>query len=399
MSHSPESGPVSSGDNLEREQGPTTPQIQIPSSEAVGEAIVETKSVENTQSEQHEFKPISCPQCDSRRFTVIPGNPVTAKCFETDCGHVYPLTEAQEQSEPKNSAENTDIETPPKPSSSPSKPITDEAEERRARGGRPAKKPKQSQKRSYAGSKVDLLLEKAEKGELSIAPVPDQGTLERGTDELIYDGPDALVRATHQAAKLAAKFGEDFEAKWFLETEWLRSLRIDHRGCERVKYALRWRPRYLATLALSGSVILAAKRAQVSPETVMPHRVNDKDFAAQVDAARAYHGQLLLDVCMKSAIEGDCEPVYWQGIKVGHIRKYDSRLRVEMLRAYHPTLFKTPGNNVNVNVDNRKVTIMTPEWESEIQNRRFEAQRKAAELESGSRDEKPITIAELTQGQ
>ena len=53
---------------------------------------------------------------------------------------------------------------------------------------------------------------------------------------------------------------------------------------------------------------------------------------------------LLHDVTMKSAIEGDCEPVFWQGIPVGHVRKVDNRLRIELLRAHLPAKFKTPGS-------------------------------------------------------
>jgi hypothetical protein len=53
--------------------------------------------------------------------------------------------------------------------------------------------------------------------------------------------------------------------------------------------------------------------------------------------------ELLHDVSMRSAIEGDCEPVFWQGIQVGHIRKFDNRLRIEMLRVHMPGKFKTPG--------------------------------------------------------
>jgi hypothetical protein len=45
---------------------------------------------------------------------------------------------------------------------------------------------------------------------------------------------------------------------------------------------------------------------------------------------------------MQSAIEGECEPIFWQGIEVGHFRKIDNRLRIEMLRAKCLKPFKTP---------------------------------------------------------
>jgi hypothetical protein len=45
--------------------------------------------------------------------------------------------------------------------------------------------------------------------------------------------------------------------------------------------------------------------------------------------------------------------VFWQGIAVGHIRKYDDRLRVELLRAHMPRTFKSPsyGGNLAVNLN------------------------------------------------
>jgi hypothetical protein len=36
------------------------------------------------------------------------------------------------------------------------------------------------------------------------------------------------------------------------------------------------------------------------------------------------------------------------GVPVSYIRKYDSKLRIEMLRAYRPDRFKTAGVNVNI---------------------------------------------------
>jgi hypothetical protein len=38
------------------------------------------------------------------------------------------------------------------------------------------------------------------------------------------------------------------------------------------------------------------------------------------------------------------------GRRVGYVRKYDSKLQIEMLRAYKPDTFKTAGVNVNVGI-------------------------------------------------
>jgi hypothetical protein len=112
----------------------------------------------------------------------------------------------------------------------------------------------------------------------------------------------------------------------------------------------------------------------VSPQTVALHRREDPDFETQVVAALAHAIELLYDVTMRSAIEGDCEPVFWQGIEVGHIKKFDNRLRVELLRAHLPGKFETPGaQQPLVAGDNNKVMIMTPERQDELIRLRREA--------------------------
>jgi hypothetical protein len=84
------------------------------------------------------------------------------------------------------------------------------------------------------------------------------------------------------------------------------------------------------------------KAARVCYNTVRAHERNDPEFAAQLKEAEEEGAQLLHDVCFKSALEGDLEPVYWKGQVVGHVRKIDNRLRIEMLRAHMPSKFKTP---------------------------------------------------------
>ena len=43
---------------------------------------------------------------------------------------------------------------------------------------------------------------------------------------------------------------------------------------------------------------------------------------------------------MQRCLEGDVEPIYWQGIVVvDHVRKFGSRLQIEMLRALMPNTF------------------------------------------------------------
>jgi len=133
-------------------------------------------------------------------------------------------------------------------------------------------------------------------------------------------------------------------------------------------------PRFLATVAMTHSVMAGARNAKVSPQTVALHRREDPDFERQVVAALAHAIELLHDVTMRSAIEGDYEPVFWQGIEVGHIKKFDNRMQIELLRAHMPHLFKTPGSHAPVTSGNdNKGMIMTPERQDELIRLRREA--------------------------
>ena len=85
---------------------------------------------------------------------------------------------------------------------------------------------------------------------------------------------------------------------------------------------------------------MAARAAKVGHSTAEYHLKNDPDFAAQAEAAKR---RTPLIYCtqgaMQRCLEGDCEPVFWQGIEIGHVRKFDSRLTVELLRAHMPERF------------------------------------------------------------
>ena len=117
------------------------------------------------------------------------------------------------------------------------------------------------------------------------------------------------------------------------------------------------------------------KAAHVSYNTVKLHERNDPDFAAQLKEAEEEGAQLLHGVCFKAALEGNVEPVFFQGQIVGHIRKYDSRMQIELLRAHMPHLFKTPGSHAPVisGDNNNKGMIMTAERQDELIAARREA--------------------------
>ena len=62
------------------------------------------------------------------------------------------------------------------------------------------------------------------------------------------------------------------------------------------------------------------------------------------------------------------------GIEVGHIKKFDNRLRIELLRAHLPSKFKTPGSGQPLIAgDNNKVVIFDAAKRAEMVAARQEA--------------------------
>lgn len=114
-------------------------------------------------------------------------------------------------------------------------------------------------------------------------------------------------------------------------------------------------------------MMFALAAAKTSYNTFRAHQRNDPDFAAQVREAEEEGAELLHDACWKATVEGEIEPVYWQGEVVGHVRKFDSRLRIEMLRAHMPDRFKTPGQAaVNISAPGAQVLVIGPEEQAEL---------------------------------
>jgi hypothetical protein len=101
--------------------------------------------------------------------------------------------------------------------------------------------------------------------------------------------------------------------------------------------------------------------------------------------------------------KGVCEPVFWQGIPVGHIIKYDNRLRVELLRAHMPRQFRTPGHGPGVNVNigqgaggtfNSTTVIVDATVRDELVALRQEALR---EIAAGQASKEPLKLVEATE--
>jgi hypothetical protein len=133
----------------------------------------------------------------------------------------------------------------------------------------------------------------------------------------------------------------------------------------RVRVAVAWRIRWLCAYAMNASKAMACRDARVGHSTADYHLKNDPDFAAQAEEVKDHALDLLHTRCMQRAIEGDCEPVYWQGEVVGRIRKFDSRFQIEMLRAHMPDKFKAPGSGQSINVQG-DILVLTEEARAKL---------------------------------
>jgi hypothetical protein len=86
---------------------------------------------------------------------------------------------------------------------------------------------------------------------------------------------------------------------------------------------------------------------------------HDSDFAEQWEATESHATELILGRAFQRALEGDCEPIYYKGVVVGHVKKFDTSLQIAMLRAFMPERFKTPGQQpANINTGQQNILVL-----------------------------------------
>jgi hypothetical protein len=181
-------------------------------------------------------------------------------------------------------------------------------------------------------------------------PVPKPGFNTTVVEKAIAAGPAGIRQAQRIALKHAEKFHEDAVDHWRKETDFLKTWTDSSDSFYRVRarWAKAWRPRFLAALSMTHCVQLSCRSAKVSRDTAYEHRKRDPEFAKQWDEAVEHAIDLLHARTFQRALEGDLEPVFFMGMPVGYTRKFSDKLQIEMLRAYRPDRFKSPGTNVNI---------------------------------------------------
>lgn len=98
--------------------------------------------------------------------------------------------------------------------------------------------------------------------------------------------------------------------------------------------------KFLRALARTGSVPLAAKTAGLSVEPVLELREEDPAFAERWREAEELAGAALEAEARRRAVDGVEEPVFYQGQKVGVVRRYSDSLLGLLLRGNRPEKFR-----------------------------------------------------------
>ena len=98
--------------------------------------------------------------------------------------------------------------------------------------------------------------------------------------------------------------------------------------------------KFLKALTSTGSVTLAAKRAGLSVEVLDGLRESDTDFAERWRQAEALAIIALEMEARRRAVEGVEEPVFYQGQKIGVVRRYSDSLLSLLLRGNRPEKFR-----------------------------------------------------------
>jgi hypothetical protein len=202
------------------------------------------------------------------------------------------------------------------------------------------------------------------RAEITPAAPPKGGFNTTIIEQVLAAGPAGIRKAQQIALRHAKRCHEDAVDCWRKKTDWLKNSDGSNRA--HARYALVWRPRFLAALSMCHSVQLACRHVRVSPDTAYYHRKHDPQFAKQWDEAREYGVEMLHARVFQRCLEGDLEPILHMGVRVGYIRQFDTKLQIEMLRAYQPDQFKTAGVNVNIGAKS-DVFILTEEQRYELQ--------------------------------
>ena len=98
---------------------------------------------------------------------------------------------------------------------------------------------------------------------------------------------------------------------------------------------------FLEELASNGGFIgIAARTVGISRDTAYQWKYNDPEFARKWDLAMANAAEELEKECRRRAYEGYLEPVFYQGKKVGTVRRFSDTLLIFQTKALLPDKYR-----------------------------------------------------------
>ena len=103
------------------------------------------------------------------------------------------------------------------------------------------------------------------------------------------------------------------------------------------------RDMFLASLASTGNVGLSVSAAGVGRSTVYDWREKDEGFAQEWESALGAAADVLEAEARRRAAKGILEPVFYQGEKVGTVRKYSDLLLIFLMKAANRRRFDPDG--------------------------------------------------------
>lgn len=97
--------------------------------------------------------------------------------------------------------------------------------------------------------------------------------------------------------------------------------------------------KFLDALRSFPNVSSACRKARIARRTVYQWREADAVFAVAWDDALAEGVDALESEALRRAQKGTLEPVFYQGEKVGSVRRYSDTLIIFLLKAHNPSRF------------------------------------------------------------
>lgn len=129
-------------------------------------------------------------------------------------------------------------------------------------------------------------------------------------------------------------------------------------------------------LGRTGSVTVAANRAQLRRTTLYQMRQEDDAFAERWARALDLGVERLQDNAMNRAMNGTEKPVWRNGQKIGSVQQFDNRLLQFLLKAHRPDLYGDRGH------------AAAPGLPFDLVKRMAEAEARLAAREKGEREKK-----------